>query len=51
MAAGPNIPTTKKGKNIIMAQGHTAGPPSSYGLDPFFEGTKGVGDEPEVLRP
>jgi len=51
MGVGPNLPANKKGKNIIMAQGQTYGPPSSYGLDPFFEGTKGVGDEPQPLKP
>jgi len=51
MGVGPNLPTTKKGKNIIMSQGQTDPGTTAYGLDPYFEGVAGVADEPKPIKP
>ncbi len=51
MGVGPNLPATKKGKNIIMSQGQTDPGTTAYGLDPFFKGAAGVDDEPTALKP
>jgi len=51
MGVGPNLPNTKKGKNIIMFQGQTDPGVTAYGLDPFFMGVPGVDDEPPPLKP
>ena len=49
MAAGPNMPLNKRGRNIIMKQGHTAG---LYGMDPEEPSpVPTVGDEPRELKP
>lgn len=46
---GPNLPSVKKGKGVIMYQGQTAG---LYGLDPTEESpVPNVGAEPVELKP
>lgn len=48
-SVGPNLPTVKKGKDVIMKQGQTAG---LYGLDPSESSpVKGVDTEPRELKP
>ena len=50
MGVGPNLPTTKRGKNIIMAQGQTENE-LGLGLNPFEKGLPGSDVEPKPLKP
>jgi hypothetical protein len=47
-SVGPNLPAVKRGKNIIMSQGQTAG---DYGMDPDYKGPVDVEGEPRELHP